>query len=107
MSVKSERAIFENLHRHMILEGDDKSVEFTEIMDIYEAVTGSRYLNDRSTVPKTRALVDILMQFKVLARCDQVWFIRLIELINNSRNKQSPIDKAVLEMGHLFKEWQC
>ena len=67
MPVKSERAILivelENLLRHMILEGDDKSVEFTEIMDIYEAVTGSRYFNDRSIVPKTRALVDILMQF--------------------------------------------
>jgi hypothetical protein len=47
MPVKSERAVLvaelENLLRHMILEGDDKSVEFTEIMDIYEAVTGSRY----------------------------------------------------------------
>ena len=61
MPVKSERAVLiaelENLLRHMILEGDDKSVEFTEIMDIYEAVTGSHYLNDRSFVPKTRALV--------------------------------------------------
>ena len=107
MPVKSERAVLiaelENLLRHMILEGDDKSVEFTEIMDIYEAVTGSRYLNDRSAVPKTRALVEILMQFgerefKVLARCDKASFIRLVELIkdhpvfeNNSRNKQSPV----------------
>ena len=67
MPVKTERAILivelENLLRHLILEGDDKSAEFTEIMDIYEAVTGSRYLSDRSTVPKTRALVEILMQF--------------------------------------------
>ena len=107
MPVKSERAVLiaelENLLRHMILEGDDKSVEFTEIMDIYEAVTGSRYLKDRSAVPKTRALVEILMQFgerefKVLARCDKASFIRLVELIkdhpvfeNNSRNKQSPV----------------
>ena len=67
MPVKSERAILivelENLLRHMILEDDDKSVEFTEIMDIYEAVIGSRYFNDRSIIHKTRALVDILMQF--------------------------------------------
>ena len=51
MPVESERAVLivelENLLRHMILEGDDMSVEFTEIMDIYEAVTGNRYLNDR------------------------------------------------------------
>ena len=71
MPVKSERAVLiaelENLLRHMILEGDDKSVEFTEIMDIYEAVTGSRYLNDRSAVPKTRALVEILMHFAMSA----------------------------------------
>ena len=51
MPVESERAVLivelENLLRLMILEGDDMSVEFTEIMDIYEAVTGNRYLNDR------------------------------------------------------------
>ena len=107
MPVKTERAILivelENLLWHLILEGDDKSAEFTEIMDIYEAVTGSRYLSDRSTVPKTRALVEILMQFgerefKVLARCDKASFIRLVELIkdhpifeNNSRHQQSPV----------------
>ena len=48
MPVKSERAFFiaelEGLLRQMILEDDDKSTEFAEIMEIYEAVTGSRYL---------------------------------------------------------------
>ena len=38
MPVESERAVLivelENLLRHMILEGDDMSVEFTEIMDM-------------------------------------------------------------------------
>ena len=47
-------AELENLLRHM---GDDKSSEFTEIMVIYESITGSRYLNERTVIPKTRALV--------------------------------------------------
>jgi len=42
MPVKTERAILivelENLLRHLILEGDDKSAELAEIMDIYEAI---------------------------------------------------------------------
>ena len=79
MPVKSERATLiaelENLLRHMIIEGDDKSSEFIEIMDIYESITGSRYLNERAVIPKTRALVEVMLQFeerefKVLARCD-------------------------------------
>ena len=68
MPVKSERAFFiaelEGLLRQMILEDDDKSTEFAEIMEIYEAVTGSRYLNQRTTIPKTRALLDVLLHFE-------------------------------------------
>ena len=116
MPVKSERAILiaelENLLRHMILEGDDKSVEFTEIMDIYETVTGSRYLNDRSAVPKSRALVEILMQFgerefKVLARCDKASFIRLHPIFeNSSRNKQFSVWLQLLTT-RIFKFLLC
>ena len=107
MPVKSERAFFiaelEGLLRQMILEDDDKSTEFAEIMEIYEAVTGSRYLNQRTTIPKTRALLDVLFhfedrEFKVMARCDKASFIRLVELIEDhpvfdkgSRHKQSPV----------------
>jgi hypothetical protein len=36
----------------MIIEGDDKSSEFTEMMEIYESLTGSRYLNERTVIPK-------------------------------------------------------
>jgi len=87
----------------MILEGDDKSADVSEFMDMYEAVTGSRYLNERTTVPKTKALLDVLLQFeerefKVLARCEKASFIRLVELIEDhpvfdkgSRRKQSPV----------------
>ena len=87
----------------MILEGDDKSADVSEFMDMYEAVTGSRYLNERTTVPKTKALLDVLLQFeerefKVLARCEKAWSIRLVELIKDhpvfdkgSRRKQSPV----------------
>ena len=87
----------------MILEGDDKSADFSDIMDIYEAVTGSRYLNERTTIPKTRALLDVVMQFddrefKVLARCEKASFVRMVELIEDhpvfdkgSRHKQSPV----------------
>jgi len=107
MPVKSERstliAELENLLRHMIIEGDDKSSEFIEIMDIYVSITGSRYLNERTVIPKTRALVEVMLQFeerefKVLARCDKASFIRLVEMIEDhpvfdkdSRHKQSPV----------------
>jgi hypothetical protein len=61
MPVKYERATLiaelENLLRHMIIDGDDKSSEFTEIMDIYESINGSRYLNDRTVIPNTKSLV--------------------------------------------------
>ena len=87
MPVKSERATLiaevDNLLRHIIIEGDDKSSEFTEIMEIYESLTGSRYLNERTVIPKTRALVEVMLQFderefKVLARCDKSSFVRLV-----------------------------
>jgi hypothetical protein len=107
MPVKSERATLiaevENLLRHMIIEGDDKSSEFTEMMEIYESLTGSRYLNERIVIPKTRALVEVMLQFderefKVLARCDKSSFVRLVEMIEDhpvfdkgSRRKQSPV----------------
>jgi hypothetical protein len=59
MPVKSERATLiaelENLLRHMIIEGDDKSSEFTEIIDIYESINGSRHLNERTVIPMTKA----------------------------------------------------
>ena len=89
MPFKSDRATLinelEQLLRLMIADDADNTSEFEEIMDIYVAVTGSRYLNERSYVPKSRALVDIVMQFsdrefKVIARYDKSSFIRLVEI---------------------------
>ena len=109
MPVKSERATLiaelEGLLRHMILEGDDKSTELGEIMDIYEAVAGSRYLNERATIPKTRALLDVLLQFeerefKVMTRCDKASFVHLVELIEDH-----PVfdrDASSLQFGYSF-----
>ena len=106
MPFKSDRAALinelEQLLRLTIADDADNTSDFEEIMDIYVAVTGSRYLNERSyCVPKSGALVDIIMQFsdrefKVIARCD--WLIRLVKMIEDhpvfdrtSRHKQSPV----------------
>jgi hypothetical protein len=94
MPFKSDRATLinelEQLLRLMIADDADNTSEFEEIMDIniYVAVTGSRYLSKRSYVPKSRALVDVIMQFsdrefKVIARCDKSSFIRLVEMIED------------------------
>ena len=101
MPFKSDRATLinelEQLLRLMI--ADDAS-EFEEIMDIYVAVTGSRYMSERSYVPKSRSLVDVIMQFsdrefKVIARCDKSSFIRLVEMIEDhpvfDRSSKSPV----------------
>ena len=67
MPFKCDRATLinelEQLLRLIIADDADNTSEFEEIMDIYVAVTGSRYLNERSYVPKSRAVVDIVMQF--------------------------------------------
>ena len=107
MPFKSDRATLinelEQLLWLIIADDADNTSEFEEIMDIYVAVTGSRYMSERSYVPKSRALVDVIMQFsdrefKVIARCDKSSFIRLVEMIEDhpvfdrsSRHKQSPV----------------
>ncbi len=57
MPFKSDRATLinelEQLLRLMIADDADNTSEFEEIMDIYVTVTGSRYLNERSYVPKS------------------------------------------------------
>ena len=92
MPFKSDRAALinelEQLLRLMIADDADNTSEFEEIMDIYVAVNGSRYLNERSYVRKSRALVDIIVQFsdrefKVIARCDKSSFIQLVEMIED------------------------
>jgi len=51
MPFKSDRATLinelEQLLRLMIADDADNTSEFEEIMDIYVAVTGSRYLNEK------------------------------------------------------------
>ena len=92
MPFKSDRATLinelEQLLRLMI--ADDAS-EFEEIMDIYVAVTESRYMSERSYVPKSRSLVDVIMQFS--DRDFKV--IRLVEMIEDhpvfDRSSKSPV----------------
>lgn len=107
MPVKSERATLiaelENLLRHMIIEGDEKSSEFTEIMDIYESINGSRYLNERTVIPKTKALVEVMLQFedenskcwRDVIRHHLFVYVEMIEdhpvFDKGSRRKQSPV----------------
>ena len=107
MSKKSDRQIlleeFECTLRHMILFGEEESEGFSEVMELYEGLSGTRNLNERNKIPKTRGIVQILMElpeneFKVMARMNKESFHAIVDLIknhevfqSNSRNKQTPV----------------
>jgi len=98
----------------MIADDADNTSAFAEIMHIYEAVTGSRFLNGRSSIPNPRALIDTIMpfsdrEFKVIARCDKASFLRLVQMIKDhhvfdrtSKHKQSPVWLQLLVVLNRF-----
>ena len=47
----------------MILFGDDKTNDFTELMDLQQTIEASRFLVSKCSIPKSQALITVLLQY--------------------------------------------
>ena len=99
------------LLENMILFGNDKTSDFTELMDLQAAIESSRFLVSKVRIPKSRALITVLLeldnrQFRQLARMNKSSFIRLVVMLEQlpiyrqsnhpmARNKQKPVWQQV------------
>ena len=94
---------FESILRHLIIFGEEESEGFSEVMELFEGLTGCRNLNARNNIPKSDGIIKIMMdlpdhEFKVLARMDKASFHEMVRLIENhpifqnySNHKQAPV----------------
>lgn len=88
------------LIRILIVEDEEESEEFHDLMELRIGLENSRYLNVRTAVPKCKSMLDMLFHypdgdFNQIARCQKLPFLKLYYLIkdhpifhNNSRNCQ-------------------
>jgi hypothetical protein len=88
MPRRSERSYligqFEFVLRSLIVNGEEGSKEWKQIIELYAGIVGTRCLNARQLVPKSDAMVRLLMyypepDFKQMVRMDKLSFIRLVE----------------------------
>ena len=56
------------LLENMILFGDDKSNDFTELMDLQQTIEASRFLVSKSSIPKSQELIIVLLQYSLSSR---------------------------------------
>ena len=75
----SERKVLLNelgsLLKQLITDDLDGTVDFSELSEIYEGLSNSRYLNTRKAIPNSDAIRNLIWnlpdkEFKILARCD-------------------------------------
>ena len=86
----------------MVLDDEDESEDFEELMDIFMGMLSHRYLNERDNIPKSNWMREMLMnypdaEFQQIVRMDKQSFIEIHRMIkdhdifqNQSRNKQQP-----------------
>lgn len=91
----------ELLLRQLVIEDEDGTEEFEEIVDIQATILSSRYLNLREYVQKNRSMNEMLwtysdFDFKQAVRMNKRSFLKLLEKIedhrvfkNNARIKQA------------------
>jgi hypothetical protein len=106
MPSRSSRAFqiyeLDSIIRTLVINEDDESSEFQEILDIRMAMYNSRYLTARTHVPKTNAMNELLWEyedaeFRQIVRTTKWAFYNVFQLIkdhpifqNMSRNPQAP-----------------
>lgn len=87
----------------MILDDEDESQEFEELIDLFIGMLSYRYLNEREKIPKSDAMRLMLgdfpdAEFRQIVRMDKASFVEVNRMIRNhpifqneSRNKQQPV----------------
>jgi hypothetical protein len=93
----------DSLLETMILYGDEKSKDFSQLMEVKVALSTFRFLNLRKHLAKNRSMNEMFLQyghrdFKQVARMDKRSFERLVEMISgdpifqsDNRKKQAPV----------------
>lgn len=86
----------------MVLDDEDESEEFWELVEIADMTEKYRYLIPREPIPKTQAIRDLLYefpdsQFRQICRCDKRTFVSILNMISQhpifhsaSRKRQTP-----------------
>jgi hypothetical protein len=96
---------FDRLLMFLILDDEDDSEDFEEIIELRNLVTENRYMDLRTTIPKNRSMNEMLWHFperdfKQIVRMDKISFVQLVQLIQNNPvfstneriiKKQSPV----------------
>jgi hypothetical protein len=107
MPIISERSYllsqFDFILRIMVMNGEEDSADFREIIDLRFGLLSTRYLNSRNLIPKNRELNRMLWyfperEFRQIVRMDKQSFVRLLFKIQNhtvfqtrTNNKQEPV----------------
>jgi hypothetical protein len=93
----------ELLLKRLVIDDEDDTVEFEDIVDLQSTILSSRYLNLRECVKKNRSMNEMLwtysdFDFKQAVRMQKRSFLKLLEKIeghqvfeNNSRNPQAAV----------------
>jgi hypothetical protein len=87
----------------LVINGKEKSSELKDVLELRAGLSASRFLNGRTTVPKSNALAQMLFlypedDFKQIVRMNKDSFTRLVDLIkthaifhSTGRHKQHPV----------------